>query len=122
MKRRIRTDDNLAHQRMDAVGADDGIGLRFRSIRKREHHLAANLVQTDELLVQMNDLWRQHGIKRLMQIGPMHAQERRAVETFRHRQFALDLAGIPDAIEMRIGFKGGAAQFLFDADAAQDAR
>ena len=49
-------------------------------------------------------------MQRLVQVAAMHAQERRAVQAFRHRQFALDLARVPDAVEMRVRLEGGLAQ------------
>ena len=63
---------------------------------------AAGLVEADELLAEMNDLGGQHRQQRIVQIAAMHAQIGRAVEAFRHRQFARDFAGVPHAIEMRV--------------------
>ena len=122
MDRRIGTDDDLAHARMDAVGADHGIGRHLGAIGKGQRHAAIGLIEPDQLLAEMDDSRRQHRIKRVMQIGAMHAQERRAVQAFRHRQFALDLAGVPDAVEMGIRLKGGLAQFFLDADSPQHTR
>jgi len=50
----------------------------------------------------------------------MHAQERRTVQILRHRQFALDLAGIADTVEMGVRRKGALAQGVLNANAAQD--
>lgn len=55
-----------------------------------------------------------------MQIGAVHAQIRRAIKTFRHRQFTRNFAGVADAIEMRERRKGDLPQTILDADAAQD--
>ena len=57
--------------------------------------------------------------QRVVQIAAVHAQIRRVVEALRHRQFARDLAGVADPVEMRIGRERKLAQPLLDADAAQ---
>ena len=54
----------------------------------------------------MNDLGGQHREERIVEIGAMHAQIRRAVEALRHRQLARDLAGVPDPVEMRVRREG----------------
>ena len=54
-----------------------------------------------------------------MQVAAVHAEVGRAVEAFRHRQLAHDLARVAVAVEMRVRREGDLAQPLLDADAAQ---
>ena len=105
---------------MNPVGADHGIGLGCRPIGKEQRHRAAVLLQPNQLLVQMDDLGRDDRGQRFVQVGAVHAQEWRAVKVFRHRQFALELAGVADPIEMGERRKGALTQPVLDADAAQD--
>ena len=67
----------------------------------------------------MDDLARNGRKQRVVQIAAMHAEIRRVVEAFGHRQFARDFAGVAHAIEMRVRRERGLAQPRFDADAAQ---
>src|SRR4029079_1176328 len=67
----------------------------------------------------MDDFARQPRSERAVQLGAMHAEIGRIVEALRHRQFARDLAGVANAIEMRVRREGRFAQPLFDTDAAQ---
>ena len=122
VERRIGPDDEITHQGVHAIRPDHGIGLRRRAVGKRQGHLVGRLIEPDQLLVEIDNPGRQHGIQRFVQIGAMHAHERRAVQALGHRQFALDLAGVPDPIEMGIGLEGNVAQLLLHANAAQDAR
>ncbi len=64
------------------------------AVREAQRDAPAGLIEADQLLAEMDDLGRQHRGERVVQIGAVHAQIRRAVEAFRHRQLARHLAGI----------------------------
>ncbi|OIQ69434.1 hypothetical protein GALL_489670 [mine drainage metagenome] len=120
MQRLGGPDDDIAHHRVDAVGADDRIRRRRRPVGKGQRHRPAVLVQSDQFLVQVDDLARHDGGQRLVQVRPMHAKERRPIKIFRHRQLALELAGVADAVEVGVRREGALAQHGLDTDAAQN--
>jgi hypothetical protein len=67
----------------------------------------------------VDDLVRHDRSQCFVQVGAMHAEERRAVEILGHRQLALDFTGVADAVEMGVRCKGALAQHRLDADPAQ---
>ena len=76
-------------------------------------------LEPDQLLAEMDDLRRHRRSERVVQRRPVHAEVRRAVQALGHRQLVRHLARVPDAVEVRVGREGRAAQALLDADAAQ---
>ena len=73
MDRRIRADDDVAHNRMHAIGAHHRVGSRARSILKAQRNLPAFLLEADEFLIEMDDLGRHRGGECIVQIGAVHA-------------------------------------------------
>src|SRR5262245_45474262 len=67
----------------------------------------------------MNDLRRHRRGERRVQLGAMHAEIRRAVETLGHRQLVGHLPRVPHAVEMRVGRERDALQPLLETDPAQ---
>ncbi len=49
---------------MDAIRADDSVGLRARAVGKGERDLAGTLIEPDQFLIEMNDFFRNHGGER----------------------------------------------------------
>ena len=118
VNRRVGSDDDVAHDRVHAVGADHRVGPRARAVLEGERHLAAALVEADQLLAA--DGSTSAGTtddERLVQVAAVHAEIRRAEEALGHRQLAHDLAGVPLAVEVRVRLERGAADALLDADA-----
>ena len=83
---------------MDTIGADHGVCVGERAIGKCEGDLPRSLIESHELLVEMDDVFRQDREERVVQIGPMHAKVRSAEQTLRHRQLFHDPAGVPLAV------------------------
>ncbi len=119
MEGHVGPDDKVAHQRVDAVGADHRIGARARAVGEGEIDLAGGVVDSGELLAEMDAVGGNGRGERVVQIGAVHAEIGRAKQAFRHRQLARHHAGVPDAVEVRVRREGDAAQALLDADAAQ---
>src|SRR6516162_8292613 len=105
---------------MHAIGSDYCIGLDTWSVGECEPYLPCELVESDQLLVDMDDVLREHGEQRLMQIRAMHTQVRCAEETLRHGELAHDPARVPFSVEMRVRLEGDPAQSFLDPDPAED--
>ncbi|OFW16402.1 MAG: hypothetical protein A3H29_14020 [Acidobacteria bacterium RIFCSPLOWO2_02_FULL_67_21] len=119
MNRLIRSNDDVADDRVHTVGANEEIGVCRRAVLEREPHLAAPFVDAGKLLLEVDGRGGHAGEQRLMEVAAVHAQVRRAEEALRHRQLAQDLARVPDAVEMRVGLKRRPAHAVLDADAPQ---
>ncbi len=119
MNRQIRADDEIAHDGVDAVGADHRIGPGASAVSEGEFHLRPLGFQPHQLFAEVNRFRRHRAQQRVVQVRAVHAQIRRAEQAFGHGQLAQDAPGIPFAVEMRVGLEGGAAQPGLDADAAQ---
>ena len=66
MDRHVRSDDDIAHHGMDAVGPDDGVGLSSRAIGKSKLDARRALLQPNQLLIEMNDLRGNRAAQRIV--------------------------------------------------------
>ena len=80
---------------MHAVGADDGVGVAAAAVGEAQRDLPARLLEADQFLPEMDGLGRNRRGQRVVQVGAVHAKIRRAIQAFRHRQFARHLARVP---------------------------
>ena len=120
VQRLVRPNDDVAHQRMHAVGANHGVGFSSRAVGKLQRHAPRSaLLEPRQLLAQMKNLRRQNRSQRVVQVRAMHAQIGRAEEALRHGQFAHHFARVPLPVQVRIRLKGGAPQPFLDANLAQ---
>src|SRR5262245_51359270 len=92
----VGTDDDVTHDRMNAICAHDSVGVRARSIGKRKRDVALwPLIKSNQLFVQMDDFGRYGSSQSIVQIRAVHAKVRSAVKTFRHRQLPHEVSGVP---------------------------
>src|ERR1700745_1082823 len=76
--RLLRTEDEAAHARMDAVGTDQEVRFRRRAIVEPRDHALAVLIEGDELVADMQTLLRQRLGQKADKVAAMEVVVRRA--------------------------------------------
>ena len=108
---------------MDAVGADDGVGLCPGAVGECQPQARSAAIEADELLAEMNDLGRIEREERRMQFRPMQRNVGCAeapLDRVAHRMQIGDLTRIPFAVVSDLGGEPDAADALLEPEAAQD--
>ena len=107
---------------MDAVGADDGVGLCPGAVGEGKPQARSAAIEADELLAEMNDLGRIERVERRVQFRPMQRNVGRAeaaLDRVSHRMRIGDLARIPFAVVSDFGGESDAADVPLEPEPAQ---
>ncbi len=117
-------EQDLAHQRVDPVGADDGVRGGALPIGKAQGDAGAVALEADELLLIRDQLRRHGGEEGRVQIAAVHQEIGRAVPLLRlgaEGQLGQVLAGVPHAGSPRARLEGLPAQLRLEPERAQHA-
>src|SRR5262245_16730498 len=97
--RLLGTEDKAAHVRMDAIGADQEVRFRRRTVRESRDHALTRLLQPRELVTDMQTFLRQRVGQKVGKIGAVEVVIRRAEGCFdlRPQRYALQAASIVPA-------------------------
>ena len=105
----LGAEQDLAHQRVDPVGADDGVRGCALPVGKAQSDAGAVALEADELLLVGDQLRRHGGEEGRVQIAAMHQEIGRAVALLglgAEGQLGQVLAGVPHAGSPRTRLEG----------------
>src|SRR6266478_3875550 len=123
--RRLRVNDEFARFRIDAIGADDNVGIELHAVLENEADRTAQFLERHQPMIEGHRVRRDGSMHDRMQIAAVNVEigsaETRLAGCIEYHLIE-SLTGVPGATDIATRLEAGLDEIPFDAEPAQRLR